>query len=183
MAHVSDYAITDGFRGKFGKMFVFRSLRDKTVVSRAATKKVISHSEKQRATRIRFRDASAYAKKALQNPEKKTFYEERARRLNLPNAYTAAVTDYLRPAKVSLTSKKERNKKTVVTVSGAKVGFRMQQCDMRVFDTNGKLVKEQTVVWKTGMGSGFECSISMEGTETLSIIYHDVAGNEYELVV
>lgn len=46
--------------------------------------------------RDRFRQAARYAKELLLDPERKQHYTEKARTEGLPNAYVAAVTEYLR---------------------------------------------------------------------------------------
>lgn len=101
MALVTSDAIVDGFRGKFGKSFVFRTLRDKTFVSHAARKPdKKKETEAQRGTRVTFRKASEWARMILKDPEQKAYYLKRAKVLKLPNAYTAALTDYMRKPKV-----------------------------------------------------------------------------------
>ena len=97
MAKVSDNMLTMALRGRVGKQLVFRVIRGKTFVSRAPLKPAKStETPAQRATRLRFREASNYAKQALQDPERKPYYEQCAKILHLPNAYTAAIKEYMR---------------------------------------------------------------------------------------
>jgi hypothetical protein len=85
------------FSGKFGDLFVVRRLRGKTILSKMPRKRDRSlETDAQRATYDRMRQAGRYAAEVLQNPEKKEFYRILAKRQKLPNARTAAVTDYLR---------------------------------------------------------------------------------------
>jgi hypothetical protein len=96
MAQVAMNDITSGLRGKFGEDFVFRVMRGKTFVSRRAHKPDKSgETFAQRSTRDTFRHASAWAKQILLIPGRKEVYLERARQLNLPNAYTAALKEYM----------------------------------------------------------------------------------------
>jgi hypothetical protein len=50
----------------------------------------------QQNVRNRFRDAARHAKLVISDPEQKHYYTQQARLQNLPNAYVAAVTEYLR---------------------------------------------------------------------------------------
>lgn len=96
MATVKTNAIVNGFRGKFGKI-VFRTIGDKTFVSpegRKPDKK--KETEAQRTTRVAFRKASESARTILKDPVQKAYYLKQAKALKLPNAYTAALTDYMR---------------------------------------------------------------------------------------
>ncbi len=52
-------------------------------------------TDAQRATYERMRNGSRYAKEVLQDPRRALQYRTIAKNRKLPNAYTAAVTDYL----------------------------------------------------------------------------------------
>jgi hypothetical protein len=95
MAQVGINDVTTGLRGKFGEDFIFRVMRGKTFVSRHGRKPDKSRETlAQRRTRDTFKNASAWAKEPI-IPGQKEFYLERARQLNLPNAYTAALKEYM----------------------------------------------------------------------------------------
>lgn len=79
----------------FGGVVVFRQLRGKTIMANKP-RKPTTQSALQRENRSRFAKASAFAKQVLQDPQKKEYYLAKARKLKLPNAYTAAITDYMR---------------------------------------------------------------------------------------
>lgn len=95
MAIIKDNILTEGLSGMLGDVIVFRQLRGKTIVANKP-RRPRSESAHQRENRLRFRTASAFAKLALKDPQKKVYYIAKARKLNLPNAYTAALTDYMR---------------------------------------------------------------------------------------
>ena len=79
-----------------GHDLVFKTFRGKTFVFAPARKPdKRKETAAQRATRATFQQATRWAKTILLNPEKKNYYQERAKTLNLPNAYTAAITDYM----------------------------------------------------------------------------------------
>ena len=97
MAIVFNNDLTLGLRGRVGKTFVFRSVGGRTIVSHAPCKPdPQKQSAAQRQTRIRFKEAAAWAVRTLMSAEKKLYYQRRARLLELPNAYIAAVRDYMR---------------------------------------------------------------------------------------
>jgi len=99
MAIVSENSIGSGFRGKIGGL-VFRNVGGKTIVSAqpsADPKRKISARQQQ--ARARFSEAVAFARLATRNPQQKLFYAGEARRMGLSNAYTAALTLYLRGQK------------------------------------------------------------------------------------
>lgn len=94
MAIVKCNPILNGFHGCIGNL-VFRQMYGRTVVS---SKPSFSRkqTEKQRKGRNKFKYASSWAKHILVDPEKKVYYNFQAKERNLPNAYTAAIQDYMR---------------------------------------------------------------------------------------
>lgn len=99
MALVKENDLTKGLSGRFGDI-LFKQIGERTFAYPvpARTKK---QSEKQRANRSKFRDATRYAHAAMLNEKKKAHYQKLAKRLQLPNAYTAAITDYMRKPVIS----------------------------------------------------------------------------------
>jgi hypothetical protein len=100
MAIVKNNPIINGLSGKLGDSIVFKQMRGKTIMCSRPSKPV-AQSEQQKETRDRFRKASAWAKSILSDAEQKAYYQKKARKLKLPNAYTAAIADYMRSAKVT----------------------------------------------------------------------------------
>lgn len=99
MATVRDNILMEGLSGMFGGRIVFKNLRGKTIVT-ARPAPPARQSEQQRTNRSKFKDASTWAKEILKDATKKEYYQKKAKKLNLPNAYTAAITDYMRTPKV-----------------------------------------------------------------------------------
>lgn len=95
MAIVTNNPVTSGFSGMLGNLIVFRQLRGKTIIAKRPAP-ARHQSTWQRENRTRFRDATVFAKTAMRDREKKVYYWEKARELKLPNAYTAAITDFMR---------------------------------------------------------------------------------------
>lgn len=123
MATTTTNPLIKGFRGKFGNDVVFRTMRGKTFASPPARRPVKKkESEAQRNTRSTFRKAAEWAQITLLNAEKKAYYQQRAKALKLPNAYTAAITDYMRKPKVGKTQ--ERN---TFMYRITKPGFRIKE--------------------------------------------------------
>lgn len=122
MASTSN-VITSGLRGRLGDSLVFKTVRGKTFVSTPARLRgKQKESTAQRGTRTNFQQASQWAQLILLDPERKMYYRQRAKALKLPNAYTAALTDYMRKVKIAAT----RNADTV-TYAITKPGFTLQQ--------------------------------------------------------
>src|SRR6201989_2341143 len=87
-----------GFKGATGD-FLFRTYNGKTIVSPRPVYRNETNTEARRIARDRFREATFFASDAMQRMKEKVYYTQKARQLKLPNAYTAAITDYLRKAR------------------------------------------------------------------------------------
>ena len=98
MAIVNTNNMIDGISGMVGD-YVFKQVRGKTIMC-SRPPKPVTQSNQQRENRDRFRKASQWAKTILLEPDKKAYYQKKARKLDLPNAYTAAIADYMRNAVV-----------------------------------------------------------------------------------
>jgi hypothetical protein len=132
MAAVTNNPLIHGFRGAFGKTLVFKQINGKTFVSAFPRKpEKQKESAAQKNTRVTFRKASEWAQITLLDPKKKAYYQERARELKLPNAYTAAITDYMRKPKVVKTEVEDT---TTYTVS--KPGFLLRDVQVAVNRTD-----------------------------------------------
>jgi hypothetical protein len=94
MARIEGNDLTLGLRGKFGKQFVFRKYKSRTIATRKG-ETVDRRTADQLEHRERFRLAAMYAKRALKNPELKAAYEAIAEATE-SNTFAAAVTDYLK---------------------------------------------------------------------------------------
>jgi hypothetical protein len=123
MATVATNVVTNGLSGKLGNELVFRTMRGKTFVSIPARKpNKKKESAAQRNTRVTFKQAAQWAQVMLLDPERKVYYQQRARTLKLPNAYTAAISDYMRTPEVKV----QRNE-TNMTLQVKKKGFDLKE--------------------------------------------------------
>jgi hypothetical protein len=147
MATVTNNVLVDGMSGKFGRSLVFRTMRGKTFVSALARKpNKKKESEVQRNTRITFKQAAEWAQNVLLDAEKKAYYKQRAKALKLPNAYTAAITDYMRKPKIV-----KMQDRSVVTYRISKPGFVLKEVNVAFPDTTAVqprvFTKKQNDVW------------------------------------
>lgn len=94
MATIQCNALVDGIRGSVGRL-VFRKIGGKTIVSQKA-RPARTQSDLQKKNRTTFRDAAVFAKRMMFIPDRKAYYKKVAIASELPNAYTAAVREYLR---------------------------------------------------------------------------------------
>lgn len=138
MATIKNNIVTEGLRGMIGNQLVFRQLRGKTVVS-CKPDAPRTESELQRANRCRFRHATQYAKAAMHDPQKKQYYTHKARTLGLPNAYTAAITDYMRrPVVSNVLHKALKSKSRQVVVAASKKDFALTAVEVMLTDAQGR---------------------------------------------
>jgi hypothetical protein len=137
MAIVTVNPISGHLRGALGNI-VFRQVYGRTVVSGKAhrTKK---ESAVQRRNRDKFREASWWAKKQMLDPQKKSFYTAKAKKLKLPNAYTAAVSDYMRKIVISDVNVSRYTGKAgdVISMKILKKDFDVQHAQVTLYDQEG----------------------------------------------
>jgi len=146
MAIVKNNDIIDGISGKLGNL-VFKQVRGKTTVCPCPPKPT-TQSEQQKGTRDRFRKASEWAKNILLDAEQKAYYQKKAKKLKLPNAYTAAIADYMRSAKVVRVNQYEEKTTFVIY----KKDFDVKQVDIVVNKDSGEkeirtLPKGESYFW------------------------------------
>lgn len=97
MAIVFENELTQGLRGRVGKSLVFKKISGRTFATRRACKPDKTKATvAQRRTRTNFKMAIDWARRTVNDPVRKEYYKQRARELGLTNAYTAAITDYMR---------------------------------------------------------------------------------------
>lgn len=95
MATIQNNILLQGISGMFGRHIVFKTMRGKTIMAQRPAPPA-RQSESQKTNRSKFREASAWAQQILKDPVKKEYYRQKAKKLKLPNAYTAAITDFMR---------------------------------------------------------------------------------------
>ncbi len=99
MAIIKSNDMIEGISGMIGN-HVFKQVRGKTIMC-SRPPRPSTESNQQKENRDRFRKASQWAKTVLLDRDQKAYYQKKAFKLKLPNAYTAAIADYMRSAKVT----------------------------------------------------------------------------------
>jgi hypothetical protein len=92
-------------------------------------------TEEQRKNRDRFRNAAFFAKACMLDPQKKAYYRAQARKLALPNAYTAALTDFMRKPAVDAVNRKGQR----IMVRAGKNGFPLASVNVVVTDSSNNV--------------------------------------------
>jgi hypothetical protein len=143
MARSKNNLLTKGLSGMVGKQIVFRTWNGKTFIS-VAPKKPTKQSSVQKENRSKFKRATIYAKNMMKDPAKKAEYKEIAKKLQLPNAYTAAITDYMRNPLIEELDLSSYSGKAgeEISVTVSKKGFEVQDVELIVVDQNGEVIEE-----------------------------------------
>jgi hypothetical protein len=143
MAVSKNNPLTHGASGMIGGTVVFRSWNGKTFMYNRP-KKPTKESPVQKENRLKFKMASNFAKQMMKEPLKKEEYKQIAKNLNLPNAYTAAVTEYMRKPEireVDLESYSgEANEE--IKVSARKKGFEIEVVEVIIVNDKGQVVEQ-----------------------------------------
>jgi hypothetical protein len=174
MARVASNLLIDGLSGMLGRSLVFKNLRGKTIVTHApaAPKK---QSDQQKINRGKFREASMWAKEVLLDPQAKAYYQLKARKLKLPNAYTAAITDFMRKPKASI-----MKSGSVTTYTISKKDFALNKVELVRMNDSGQtesiIGRESGGAWILNVpedaGAGAHiCVTDASGYETLVEIH------------
>jgi hypothetical protein len=164
---------------------IFRQYNGKTIVSVRPVYKNETNTEGRRQLRGRFRDATMHASHAMEDPKKKAYYQQKARQLKLPNAYTAAITDYLRKAKVVAMTRSSFSAKRgdEVIIKLIKSTFKISQIKVILCNQNGEVLSEQTRTSSdlTKQTFRFEFTEDFPDYDTLKIITDELGDHEYTI--
>jgi hypothetical protein len=95
MAKVTLNPILDDIRGKIGDYVLRRAPSGKLILSKAPDMSRVKWSKTQKENRQRFKEATAYAKAAMAEPEVRARYEKRATEEG-KRPYNLALSDYLK---------------------------------------------------------------------------------------
>ena len=149
MATVRNNILTQSFSGALGDMIVFRQLRGKTIVAKKG-EPPRRQSAQQRENRSRFKEATLFAKAAMLNPERKAYYWRKAKKLNLPNAYTAAITDFMRKGEIKAIDAKPYKGKAgnTITIKASKKDFALNTVSVSICDAQGTIIESAAAIKK-----------------------------------
>jgi len=172
--------LTAGLRGTVGGTLVFRRLNGETVVAAAPVPSSKQPSEGQVLQRERFRLASLYAKRALNDPELQIDYELLAKAKKLPSARAAAIADYFRSPEI-LNAKISTEESGAVVVEAIVVDYlRVKSVTISAISPDGPVLEtgngvlgndNQTWTYTVQDSAGLVAGISFEITAT------DLPGN------
>ena len=98
MAKIKLSSLFEELSGRLGGMIFKRTAVGKSYMSRVPNMSRVKWSKAQKAHRKRFKEAVAYAKEALQDPEMFAHYQELARRQN-SKPFNMAVSEYFKVLK------------------------------------------------------------------------------------
>jgi hypothetical protein len=170
-----------GLRGAVGDL-IFRNYNGKTVVSVRPVYKNETKTEARRQARSRFRDATFYASNAMDDVKLKAYYKQKARQLKLPNAYTAAITDYLRKAKVVVARRSAfaAKKGDVLLITMTKPVFSIKNVRAALYNDKGEMLTEQMLT-EMDTEKSFELKFTDDFPDFTSIkfITDEPGDNEY----
>ena len=140
MAVVRMNDLTEGLSGKIGKI-IFRTYRGKTYASSRPRKRK-KQSEQQRSNREKFKLATQYAKRMMNDADMKAYYKKIAEQLALPNAYTAAITDYMRKPQITeVDTKRYTAKPGSITISAGKKNFKLDAVNVIISSPDNQVIE------------------------------------------
>jgi hypothetical protein len=180
MARSNNNILTKGLSGMIGKQIVFRTWNGKTFIS-VAPKKPKKQSPVQKENRSKFKRATIYAKSMMKDPVKKAEYKEIAKKLQLPNAYTAAISDYMRNPKIEALDLANYSGKAdeEIKITASKKGFETQEVEVTMVDQNGEVIEEGKAKKGVGTEWSYRTAKNIEEKETVKFLIkvRDRAGN------
>lgn len=166
-----------------GKQIVFRSWNGKTYIS-AAPKKPKRQSPIQKENRSKFKRATMYAKNMMKDPAKKAEYKEIALKMQLPNAYTAAITDYMRNPQIEAVDLVNYSGKAdeEIKVVARKKDFQLQEVEILITDDNGEVLEEGRATKGLGNEWTYRTLHNIESKKPAKIVVmaKDKAGNKVQ---
>lgn len=95
MAKITVTPLIEDIRGKFGDLVIRRSRTGKFYLAKLPDMSKLKWSDAQKAHRQRFKEAVAYAKAAMADPQVRARYEDRAASENR-TPFSTAVSDYFK---------------------------------------------------------------------------------------
>jgi hypothetical protein len=141
MAIVTTNPLVNGLSGMLGRSLVFKNIRGRTIVgSRPRPPK--TQSEQQRQNRSKFKQASAWAKIVLLDSQKKAYYQQKAKKLKLPNAYTAAIADYMRKPQLKEIGRRDH----MMTYIVRKKDFELKSGEVQLLHAEGSASEAALIV-------------------------------------
>lgn len=141
MARLHLNSLIKGMSGSLGNA-VLRKVGNTTIIS-GKPKAPRKQSEQQRINRQKFKAASWYAKEMLKDPQKRAYYLQKAKKLKLPNAYTAAVTEYMRKGEIKAVDTRAFTSKPggAIKINVHKKAFAIHKVRVTVFNAHDEVLE------------------------------------------
>jgi len=185
--------ITRDLRGAFGD-FIFRNYNGKTVVSPRPVYKNQSNTPARQQARWHFKDATRFALTAMKNAKSKAYYTQKARQLKLPNAYTAAITDYLRKAKVTAFTRSSFSprKNALINVVVNKGVFKINNVKLMLCNEHGEVLTQESLALTDAKSNLFQyklpddyrdCALLRIATEEVHANTYNIKLSEFRVVM
>ncbi|MBT1702987.1 hypothetical protein [Chryseosolibacter indicus] len=175
MALVIENDLTSGLSGRFGNKFIFKQLRGKTIVARRG-KPTTKQSALQRDNRLRFRMATKFAQAMMLDADRKAYYWKMAKEMNLPNAYTAAITEYMRKPQLKEAEVSTDQSLVTVRVKADKKDFDNKAIRVHALGKNGEVLEtKETTATRDEWTYTFSVFREMMDKVVIEVI--DYAGN------
>ena len=176
MAKLSKNSPLNGISGTLGGDLLFSQMGGKTIVSmKPQTCKKSSSAQKK--TRGKFKEATEFSKAQMKDPARKEYYRKIAKRLKLPNAYTAAITEYMRgPVVDHVRLEQGKGGKLKLNVRADKKGFKIKEVKVirRDKENNERIV----VASKMSGSSLWLCELGdLKEKEQIEVFAFDGRGN------
>jgi hypothetical protein len=151
MAIVKNNHVVKGLSGQYGDM-IFRQFRGKTFVTPKPSIMPAKQSEKQRDNRAKFKLATEFAKKMMSQTDSKAYYARKAKKLKLPNAYTAAITDYMRKPQISEVDASRYNGRLGdrIKITASKKNFKLASVNVIIASEDNRVLEQGPAQWHGG---------------------------------
>ena len=171
MAILTNNSPIQGMRGMLGRL-VFRTVGDRTIVScRPSFPRSRKESPLQNLNRSRFREASQYAHAMMRDTAKKEYYWQKAREMKLPNAYTAAITDFMRKIRIQSidASRDTGNAGGSIVIEAHKKNFTVNEVNVTLATKAGLEIETGKAV-RNAAGKWIYKPVNIAGQKALVII-------------
>jgi hypothetical protein len=121
----------------------------------------IKESVKQRTNRDKFREATQFAHLMMEDEDKKLYYKKLAKKLKVPNAYTAAITDYMRKPEVGGIDAKQYKGKPggEIIISASKKGISLERVDVIISSPDNEVIEYGTAERGTISAWGYRSNL------------------------
>jgi hypothetical protein len=171
MAVSKNNPLTHGASGMIGGTMVFKTWNGKTYISNRPSKPK-KQSAVQKENRLKFKMATNYAKLMMKDPVRKEEYKQVAKKMMLPNAYTAAITEYMRKPEIKEVdlSGYTGQENEEINVSARKKGFEIEVVEVIIVDDKGQVVEQGKALKKGTEDWAYKTTRFLKDPSTFQVI-------------